>query len=99
MALHWAIAPASCQASFDGVVVVAQSFRKALQGHEGTVRCPCQPGVQVIWLPLAHELGKVLGSDNGGGHRGMLGFQLGDLRRVVFVLRLRPPQDQPGRSA
>src|SRR5215207_11291672 len=29
----------------------------------------------------------------------MLDFQLGDWRRVVFVLRLRPPQDQPGGPA
>ena len=61
VALHWAIAPASCQASFDGVVVVAQSFRKALQGHEGAIRRPCQPGIQLICPPLAHERGKVLG--------------------------------------
>ncbi len=96
---HGAIAPASCQASVDGVGVVAQSLRTALQGHAGTRRRPCPPGIQRISPPLAHQPGKILGSDKGGGQLGMLGLQLGDLRRVVCVLRLRPPPDQPGGPA
>jgi hypothetical protein len=91
--------PREGHAGFDRVVVVAQPFRKALQGHARVLRRPCQPRIQMVRLSLAHELGEILGSDNGGGPLGMLGFQLGELGGLVFVLPLWAPQDQPGRPA
>jgi hypothetical protein len=56
-ALHRAMTPGQGDPSFDGVVVVAQPFRKPLQGREGTLRCPC--------LPLADQLGNILGEREG----------------------------------
>ena len=61
VALHRAIAPAQGQASFDGIVVITQPLRKPLQGYTGAIRRSCQPGIQLIWLPLTHQLGKILG--------------------------------------
>jgi hypothetical protein len=45
----------------------------------------------MIRLALTQELGKVLGSGDGGGHLGMLGFQLGDLGGRVCILPLWSP--------
>lgn len=61
VAFDWAITPAQGDSGFDGVIVIAQSFGKPLQGHEGTLRCPGQPRIQLVGLVRAHELHKVLG--------------------------------------
>jgi hypothetical protein len=61
MALHRAVTPGQGDPSFDRVLVVAQPLRKPLQEHEGILRRPGRPGIQMLRLALAHELGKVLG--------------------------------------
>jgi hypothetical protein len=99
MALHRAGPPGQGDPGFDGVIVVAESLCKPLQGHEGTLRRPGVPGIKLVRLSLAHEPGKVLGSGDGGSHLGMLGFQLGELGGLVFILLLWSPQDQPSRPA
>jgi len=90
--------PREGHAGFDRVIIVAQPFRKPLQGHEGTLRRPCQPRLQLVRLALAHALGEILGSDDGGSHLGMRRVQLGELGGLVIILPLWSPQDQPGRS-
>ena len=91
--------PGQGDTGFDGVVVVAQPVRKPLQGDQGTRRRPGQPGIQLCWLPLAHQLGKIVGERDGVGELGILGCELCE----QFLLRgralLRPSQDEPGGPA
>ncbi len=98
VALYRAMTPGQGDPGFDRIIVVAPPFRKPLQGHEGTLRCPGQPRVQLVRLTLAHEPRKVLGSGDGGGHLRMLSFQLGEWGGLVIILPLWSPQRQPGRS-
>ena len=91
MALHWAGTPGQGDPVSDGIIVVAESLRKPLQGHEGTLRRPGQPGIQLVRLAFTHEPRKVLGQGDGGGHLGMLGLQLGELGGLVFILPLWAP--------
>src|SRR5882724_704046 len=96
---HLTVTPGQDDTRLDGVVVIAQPFRKPLQGDQGILRRPCQPRVQRCWLPLAHELGKILGERDGVGERGILGCEL---RQEVLLLGralLWPLQDEPGRPA
>jgi len=97
LALHRAVTPGQGDPGFDRVIVVAQPFCKPLQGHEGTLRRPGQPGIQLVRLALAHEPRKVLGEGDGGGHLGMLGVPLGELGGLVFLLPLWSPSHEPGR--
>ena len=78
LALHRAVTPGPGDPGFNGLIVIADPLRQPLQGCEGTVRRPGQPGIQRLRRALAHELGKVLGSSDGGGHLRMLGLQLGE---------------------
>jgi hypothetical protein len=64
--------PGQGHTSFDRVIVVAQPFRKLLQGRERTLRRPGQPGISLRCLPLAHELGNILGERDGVGELGLL---------------------------
>src|SRR5262245_28659279 len=61
VAFDRAITPGQGDAGFDGVIVITQPFRKPLQGHEGTLCRPSQPGIQLVRLALAYEPHKVLG--------------------------------------
>jgi len=97
LALHRAVTPGQGDPGFDGLIVITDPLRKPLQGCEGTVRRPGQPGIQRLRPALAHELGKVLGSGDGGGHLRMLGLQLDELSGLVLIQPLWSPQDQPGR--
>ena len=99
LALHRAGTPGQGDPGFDGLIVIADPLRTPLQGCEGNLRRPGQPGIQLLRRALAHELGKVLGSGDGGSHRGMLGSQLGELGGLVLVLPLGSPEHQPGRPA
>ena len=76
MALHRAVTPGSRHAGFDRVIIVAQPLCKPLQGYQGTLRPPGQPGIQLLCLPLAHELGKILGERDGVGELGILRHEL-----------------------
>jgi hypothetical protein len=98
MALHGAGTPGQGDPGSDGLIVVAESLRKPLQGCEGTVRRPGQPGIQLVRLAFAHEPRKVLGQGDGNGHLRMLGLPLGELGRLALIQPLWPPQDQPGRA-
>ena len=99
MALHGAGTPGQGDPGSDGVIVVAAPLRKPLQGHEGTLRRPSQPGIQLVRLAFAHKPREVLGSGDGGGHLSMLGLQLGEWGGLLLLQPLWPPQDQPGRPA
>jgi hypothetical protein len=98
MALHGAGTPGQGDPGSDGIIVVAESLRTPRQGHEGTLRRPGQPGIQLVRLALAHAPREVLGQGDGGGHLRMLGLQLGELGGLVLIQPLWPPQHQPGRS-
>ena len=63
---------------FDGLIVLRQSGGKAAQGVQRTVGGALQPGIELGRLPLAHELGKVLGRVDGLGDRGRLRAELGE---------------------
>jgi hypothetical protein len=72
VALHRAGAPGPGDPSFDRLIVVAQPLGKPLQGRNAALRRPGQPGIQLWCLPLAHELGKLLGECDGLGEFSML---------------------------
>src|SRR4029434_985425 len=61
LALYRAVTPGQGDPGFDGLIVITDPLRKPLQGCEGTIRRPGQPGIQLLRPALAHELGKVLG--------------------------------------
>ena len=87
VAFHRAGTPGQADTGFDDVVIVAQPFRKPLQGYQGTRRRPGQPGVQLCWLPLAHQLGNILGERDGVGELGILGCKL--CEQLLFRGRAR----------
>ena len=60
VSLDGAGAPGQCQARFDGGIVVAEPAGKALHGLQRTRARPLQPRIEVLRLPLPHELGEVL---------------------------------------
>jgi hypothetical protein len=47
VALHRAGTPGPGDPGFDRVIVVAQPLRKPLQGRDGALRRPGQPGIQL----------------------------------------------------
>jgi hypothetical protein len=73
VAFHRAGTPGQADTGFDGVVSIAPPVRTPRQGEQGTRRRPGQLGIQLGWLPLAHQLGKILGDRNGAGELGILG--------------------------
>jgi hypothetical protein len=97
VAFDWAMTPGQGDAGFAGVIVIADSLRKPLPGHERTLRRPGQPGIPRLRRPLAHERGHVLGASDGGGHLGMLGSPVGALGRLVLIRPLGSPSHPPGR--
>jgi hypothetical protein len=99
LALRRAVTSGQGDPGFDGLIVLVDPLRKPLQGCEGIVRRPGQPGLHLVGLALAHELGNALGSGDGGGHLRMLGLQLGESGGLALIHPLWPPQDQPGRPA
>ena len=84
---------------FDGLIVLRQSGGKAAQGVQRTIGGALQPGIELGRLPLAHELGKVLGQVDGFGDRGRLRAELDKLLDFVRGALRFTPQHQPGRSA
>jgi hypothetical protein len=68
-----------------------------LQGPDGTLRDPCQPGLQRRTLLRAHASGKVLGEVDGLGHVRVLRAQLGERLGVLLGALLLMPYYQPGR--
>jgi len=99
MPLHGPVAPGQGESGFDGVIIVSEPFGKALQGYNGTLRDPGQPGIQLRALTLAYEVGTVLRQRDGLSHFGMLRAPLGELLRFLRVTLLGTPYDQPGRLA
>ena len=99
MALHRAVTPGQRHAGFDGVIIVAQALRKPLQRHQGTLRRSGQPGIQLLGLALAHQLGKILGERDGVAKFGMLSRELREQMLLRWHALLRSSQDQPGRLA
>jgi hypothetical protein len=97
VAFDWAMTPGQGDAGFAGVIVIADSLRTPLPGHERTLRRPGQPGIPRLRRPLAHERGHVLGASDGGGHLGMLGSPVGALGRLVLIRPLGSPSHPPGR--
>jgi hypothetical protein len=97
LALYRAVTPGECHASFDRVIVVTQPCRKPLPGHEGTLRRPGQPGIQVLGRPWAPELRQLLGERERVSDRGILGDELGQEVLLLWRARLRPSQHQPRR--
>ena len=97
LTLHRTITPGQGDPRFDRVVIIPDPFGKALEGSHGTLGGTREPGLQLLGLPLAHEVGKVLGEVNGLGHVRMLRAQLGELLGVVLGARLLMPYHQPGR--
>jgi hypothetical protein len=95
--LHWSTTPGQRDPSFDRVVIIAESFGKTLPGSHGTVGGTREPGLQLLGVPLAHELGKVLGEVDRLCHVRMLRAQLGELLGIALGALLLMSHYQPGR--
>jgi hypothetical protein len=93
---HGPAAPGQGQPSFDGVIIVSETFGKPLQGHNGTLRDPSHPSIQLRTLTLAPKSGKGLGEIDGLGHVNMLRTQLGEQKGFVLGVRLLTTQGYPG---
>ena len=99
MTLHRPRRPWQCHACFDCRIVVLEPFGKASQSLQRTGSGALEPGIQLRWLPLAHELRKVLRQVDRLRHLGLLLPQLGELLGLgLGALRLAP-EHQPGRPA
>jgi hypothetical protein len=96
LALHRARTPGQGDPGVDGLIVIADPLCKPLQGCEGTLRRPSEPGFQLVGLAFAHEPRKVLGQGDGASHLRLLVLQLGELGGLVIIQPLWPPQHQPG---
>jgi hypothetical protein len=90
-------APGQCHARCDGGIVIAEPTGKALHGLQRTRARPLQPRIEVLGLPLAHELEKVLREVDGLGDLGSLRVELGELLRLGLRTLRGTPQHQPGR--
>ena len=58
MALDRPVGPGQCHARFDRLIVVVEPLGKALQGLLRTGGGALEPGIELCWLPLAHEVGR-----------------------------------------
>jgi hypothetical protein len=97
LTLHWPTTPGQRDPGFDRVVIILESFGKALEGAHRTLRGTGQPGLSLLGLPPAHKLDNVLGKVDRLGHFSMLGVQLGELLGFVLGALLLMPHHQPGR--
>ena len=95
--LHRPTTPGQRHPSFACVEIIAASFGKPSPGAHGTLDGTREPGLELLGLPLAHELGKVLGEVDRLAYVRMLRTQLGELLGVVLGALLRMPHHQPGR--
>jgi len=80
----------------DGCIVVAEPASKALQGLQHTLARPLQPQIEVLGLPLAHELCKVLCQVDRLGDLDRLHVELGELLDLGRGALRLTPQHQPG---
>jgi hypothetical protein len=95
--LYWPTTPGQRNAGFNCVEIIAESFGKPSPGSHSTLGGTREPGLQLLGLPLAHELGKVLGEVDRLAYVCMLRTQLGELLGVVLGALLLMPYHQPGR--
>src|SRR5207245_7017802 len=79
MPFDWPGAPWQCHARFDCCIVIAEPAGKALHGLQRTLARPLQPRSEVLRLPLAHEVGKVLREIDRLGHLGRVRVELSEL--------------------
>src|SRR4029453_5443885 len=89
--------PGEWNARCDGGIVIAEPTGKALHSLQRTRARPLQPRIEVLGLPLAHELEKVLREVDGLGDLGSLRVELGELLRLGLRTLRGTPQHQPGR--
>jgi len=71
--------PGQGHTGFDGLVVLLEPARKALEGPQRTGRRAREPGIEALRLPLADEGCKVLREVNRLGDLGRLRVELGEL--------------------
>jgi hypothetical protein len=89
--------PGQRNPGFNCVEIIAASFGKPSPGSHGTLGGTREPGRQLLGLPRAHELGKVLGEVDRLASVCMLRTQLGELLGVVLGALLLMPHHPPGR--
>ena len=99
MPLDRASRPGQRHARFDRLVILIQSFRKALQGLQRTGRRALQPGVKRFRLPLADQGRKVLRQVDRLGDIGLLRAQLGELLCLSLGALRLASEDKPCRPA
>src|SRR6266446_4983679 len=68
MPLHRARTPGQRHPSFDRLVVLLQPCGEAAQGLQRTGSRTLEPGIELRWLPLADQGGKVLREVDCLGH-------------------------------
>jgi hypothetical protein len=95
--LPWAITPGQADSRVDRVVIIPEAFGKPLPSSHGALGGTREPRLQLLGLPLAHEVDEVLGEIDRLGHVRMLGAQLVELLDVVLGALLLMPDHQPGR--
>src|SRR5215468_3873927 len=91
--------PGQGHTGVDGLVVLLEPARKALEGLQRTGRRAREPGIEALWLPLADEGCKVLREGNRLGDLGRLRVELGELLGLGRRAVLGASQDQPRRPA
>ena len=97
LTLHRPTTPGQHDPGFDRVVIILESFGKPLPGSHDTLGGTREPRLQLLGLPLAHEVDEVLGEIDRLGHVRMLGAQLVELLGVVLGALLLMLYHQPGR--
>ena len=99
MPLDRASRPGQRHPRFDRLVILIQSFRKALQGLQRTGRRALQPGVKRFRLPLADQGRIVLRQVDRLGNLGLLRAQLGELLCLSLGALRLVSEDEPCRPA
>jgi hypothetical protein len=95
--LHRSTAPGQRDPGFDCVEIIAEALGKPSPGSHGTLGGTREPGLQLLGVPLAHEVGKGLGEVDRLAYVRMLRPPLGEWLGVVLGALLLMPPHQPGR--
>ena len=96
VAFDGAVTPRHGHPSFDGGIVIAQPWRKTLQGRPRTGRGAGEPAIEALRLAGPHEVGKVPGQRD---RLSQLRLLRDELCQLLFLVRrpgLRPPEHEPG---